>query len=161
MVAPQISIGFRVSPTEVCYAVVSREKNGPFAVMAAEVLAYPKAMTPPQQLHFVRNSVGDLAAETSATFAGIKLAETVSKPTPFRLNVEGVIQEALASKALEHFFFGTIASFSRAFGHTDRKLMKLILEGKVAFDFVPLGGFSREHRDAIAAAIAAILDHGN
>lgn len=100
-----IGVGFRVTPTVIYYAVVA-QTGEIFSAVSAETIKCPKAMSPPLQLKHVRQTVFDLLHENKATYGGIKLIEGNSRShDTFRLNVEGVVQEAFASSSLKGFFF--------------------------------------------------------
>jgi len=155
------AIGFRVTPSATHYAVVQKQSDG-FCVIAAEKITHPKALHPPDQLKHIRQTVFDLIREHQAAFGGIKLIEGNSQTRdPFRLNVEGVVQESFASSPLDHYFFGTIPKLTGVFRFEDKKKMKAILDGATRFDPVDLASFGKESREAIVSAVAAFIEHGN
>lgn len=155
------AIGFRVTPSATYYTVVTNE-NGVFRIVSADKIKCPKALEPPGQLKHIRQTIFDLIKEFAAGFGGIKLIENNSRTRDaFRLNVEGVIQEAFASSALTHFFFGTIPQLTGVFGINDKKKINAIIAGEESFDRVDMKEFGPEHREGILAAVAAILGHGH
>lgn len=125
------AIGFRVSPKKVTYAVVRGSADGVFTLAGLGEVCIPYALEAPRQLRFVRTALLDIIEETSSTRAGLRIAEsTALKRDPFRLNVEGIVQELLASSEVEHFVAGPIATIASLLGERDRKVVKQLISGK-------------------------------
>lgn len=156
------AIGFRVTPAVIYYGVIEKEGDS-VKIIAAQQIKCPKSFTPPDSLKHIRESVFDLIREHNALFGGIKLIENNSQTKDsFRLNLEGVIQEAFASSTtLKHFFFGAIPKLTGALRIQDKKKLKEIIDGKAVFDHIDMNDFRSEHREALLASLAAITEHGH
>ena len=151
------SIGFRASPSEVTYAVVEARTGGPFVVLRTGEVCVPLALEIPRQLQFVRTALLDIIEELGVTRAGLRLAEAVAQRVdPFRLNIEGVVQELLASSAVERFVTGRIVTIAALLGERDRKVVKRLIAGTkpvyIDGEWKKLAG---KEREAALIAIAA------
>jgi Holliday junction resolvasome RuvABC endonuclease subunit len=155
----QDAIGFRVTPEATFYAVVRRVDDR-YEVVAKEIIKHPKAHNEPQKLAHLRQTVRDLLETYQVRLAGVKLIENNSQnSSSFRLNCEGVIQEALASSKLDGFFFGAIPAISGAIRIKDKKLVKQLIQGSKMPEFCKWEEKQKsEYREAILAAIAALHD---
>ncbi len=152
-----VSIGFRASPSKVFYALVRGKPAEGFVLLAAGCVHIPPALEMPRQLQFVRTTLLDIMEEYGALRAGIRLSEgTALQRNPFRLNLEGVIQELLASSDVERFVAGPIATIAGLLGERDRTVIKKYVSGEAipAFD-IAWASLSAEHREATLMAIAA------
>ena len=99
------AIGFRVDPKKVTYAVVKGPAaDGTFAIAGVGEVCVPYALHAPRQLRFIRTTLLDIIEESGSTRAGLRIGEsTARRKDPFRLNLEGVVQELLASSDVERF----------------------------------------------------------
>jgi hypothetical protein len=151
-----VTIGLRVSPRRVTYAIVRGSPPDLYIVDVAALLV-PVALTVPRQLQFVRTALLDIMEEYGTTRAGLRLAEaTAQRHHSFRDNLEGVIQELLASSAVERFVTGRIATIARLLGERDRTIVKQMIEGAAAPLYaVQWSSWSPEEREAILVAAAA------
>lgn len=152
------SIGFRATPSMVYFAVV----EGPVTLDQAEILTVgsltaPPALELPDRLSFVRTTILDIIAEYDARRAGIRLIEYTAQTKPVeRLNLEGVLQELLASSGVEGYFAGAIARIGGLLGEADKTQVKKYFEGE---DFMGVERWARravEEREAIVTAVAAL-----
>jgi len=111
------AIGFRASPTGVVFAIIEGEVGpsaSPFKVLAGDAVPIPAALWPPNQLHFVRTVLLDVMEEFGVERAGLRLTEYLAgKSHPFRDNIEGVIQELLASSDVAWYIAGRNATLAR------------------------------------------------
>lgn len=124
------AIGFRATPKEIFYAVVQTTDSGTYEVIASEKVKHPEAMDEPRKLAQLRTTIFDLIKEHEAKVGGIKLIEgNAREKDSFRLNCEGVIQEAFASSSLQKYFFGAIPALTGAFQFEDKKAIKELLDG--------------------------------
>jgi hypothetical protein len=159
--SPLISIGFRVTPKAIFYSIVQREGTALKCTSALKI-SFQSGISVPKNLAHVRRQISSLSLDFKAKCGGIKLIESNSRKVDhYRLNVEGVIQEAMASSSLESLFFGNITNLTKVFGDGDKSRVKRIIEGKENCDKLDLDGLSKEHREAALAAAAAILNHGH
>ena len=151
-----VSIGFRVSPSKVTYAIV-RAATGTFALVDVAVVHVPPALETPRQLQYIRTTLLDILEEHAATRAGLRVAEsTARRKVPFRLNLEGVVQELLASSNVERFVAGPIATMAALLGLRDRTLVKQLISGASRPAFCAnWTELEEEEREAVLMAVAA------
>jgi len=125
------AIGFRVSPSKVTFAVVQTATDGKFAIAVTGEVVIPFALDTPRQLQLVRTSLLDLIEEHGITRAGLRTTEAIAPhKDSFRLNVEGVVQELLASGSVERFVAGSIVTVAALLGEHDRTVIKEFVGGK-------------------------------
>lgn len=159
-----IAIGFRVDPKKVTYAVVSGPAaDGKFTLVRNGEVRVPYALYAPRQLRFIRTTLLDIIEETGSTRAGLRTIESLAKrKDPFRLNLEGVVQELLASSDVERFVAGPIATIASHLGEDDRAVVKEYIEGTrpqlVKTDWDALDVLERE---AVLVALCAGLSSTN
>lgn len=151
------AIGFRATPTDVYYAIIDGDP-GNYTVTALDTVHVPGALLPPNQLHFLRTVLLDVMEDFGVTRAGLRTAEnTAPKRSIFRDNVEGVIQELLATSAVEWYFAGQKARIASLLGYTDRRIISKYIDGEETPPFATSWGQkNKEEREAILAACAAI-----
>jgi len=153
------AIGIRVAPKDVYYAVVEKadKMDSELELLTAASVVVPAALDLPGQLHFIRTTVLDIMAEYGVRRAGIRLTESTAQSMSVeRLNLEGVIQELISSSGVEAYFAGPIATIAARLGEKDRSRVKEYFEGA---DFMEMEGWatlSRERRESIVTAVAAI-----
>jgi len=121
-----------VDPKKVTYAVVSGPAgDGKFTIVRRGEVRVPYALYAPRQLRFIRTTLLDIIEESGSTRAGLRTIESLAKrKDPFRLNLEGVVQELLASSDVERFIAGPIATIASQLGEDDRKVVKEYIEGR-------------------------------
>ncbi|MFL5612426.1 MAG: hypothetical protein ACJ796_02045 [Gemmatimonadaceae bacterium] len=138
------------------YAIVRGDVSAGFALVNTSVVFIPPALETPRQLQFVRTTLLDIMDEYAVTRAGLRVAEGLVRRNPFRLNLEGVVQELLASSQVELYVAGPIATIASLLGERDRKRIKRLIAGEEAPDFsAQWAQFSEEEREAILVAVSA------
>jgi hypothetical protein len=117
----------------------------------------PPALETPRQLQFIRTTLLDVMDEYAVTRAGLRLAEgTAQQKNPFRLNLEGVVQELLASSSVERFVSGPIATIASLLGIRDRKVVKALIAGEQSPDYaMDWTSLTVDEREAVLMAVAA------
>jgi hypothetical protein len=152
-----VSIGFRVSPTKVTFAIVRGSPGQDFTLVNASAVNIPPALDTPRQLQFIRTTLLDVMDEYAVTRAGLRLAEhTAKQKNPFRLNLEGVVQELLASGNVERFVSGPIATIASLLGISDRTVVKALISGQESPAYaIDWTGLTNEEREAVLMAVAA------
>jgi hypothetical protein len=104
------TIGIRVSPKVVTFAIFDTEEN---AIVNIENIKIPAALSAPRQLRHVRTSTLDVIKEYGVRFAGIRTTEPKAKSrSAFRFHVEGVIQEAFVGTDIEGYETGPSATMA-------------------------------------------------
>lgn len=153
------SIGIRVTPKEVYYAIVE-ESGDDLELLTAGSVIVPPALELPDQLSFIRTTMLDIMDEYGVRRAGIRLTEyTARRTSKERLNLEGVVQELLSSSAVEQYFAGTIATIAAWLGESDRSRVKGFFEGMEFMEMDSWTDYSRERRESIVTAVAALQIH--
>jgi len=159
-----VAVGFRVDPKRVTYAVVSGPAaDGKFTIVRVGEVRVPYALYAPRQLRFIRTTLLDIIEETGSTRAGLRTIESLAKRKhPFRLNLEGVVQELLASSDVERFIAGPIATIASQLGEDDRTVVKDYIDGtrpqlvKAGWD-----DLDELQREAVLVALCAGLGNPN
>jgi len=155
------AIGLRASPTVVTYAVVDGADDK-YEVTSLDVVEVPRALLAPNQLHFMRTVLLDVMEEFEVTRAGLRIAENTARSrSVFRDNLEGVIQELLASSSVEWYFAGQIARIASMLGYTDRTVIRRMVDGdETPPSSTGWSNYSKEQREAFLVACAAIKGSG-
>lgn len=99
-------LGIRVEPKKTTFVVIEYENNE-FLIVNNESIKVPAALDFPEKLKYIRNCVLDILREYTISIAGICIAESNSQNVDVtRLHIEGVIQEAFSSSAVDKYFTG-------------------------------------------------------
>ena len=150
------SIGFRAAPSGVTYAIVEGD-GSTFNIVELNSLPVPAAMLPPNQLHFLRTVLLDVMRDFKVVRAGLRLAErSIGSVDTFRVNVEGVLQELLASSQVQWYFTGRIDRLASLL-NTERTSISRLIAGDDSPPYASdWASCSKETREAVLAACAAI-----
>lgn len=111
-----VSIGFRVSPKEIYYAIVENTgDNYEFSSIAN--IKIPISFDDPAKLSYIRNTVSTLLIQYKVCYAGIKLIEgnarsSLTNTSIFRFNVEGVLMEIFSNSTIEKYFLGVTSNIA-------------------------------------------------
>ncbi len=126
------SIGIRVSPEQVYFSVVN-EQDEVLEIKLVDRIVVPKSLETPEQLKFLRSTLGDIIFENKITLACIRITESNARKIRIpRIYMEGVIQELIASSTIQKYYVGQISSISAKLG-MDRELFKPLAIGKEVF----------------------------
>lgn len=148
------SLGIRVKPCTVVIAIYSTESNN---IVNVEDIKVPKALSTPESLKYVRNSILDILREFDISKAGLRVVESNSQTLNIRrVETEGVIQEAFASSMLSAYFCGQISSITAKLG-IPRSDFKLYVDGKKDYETIEnWDSHNKEEREAILTALGAV-----
>lgn len=150
------AIGFRATPTDIYFAIVDGAV-GDYTVLAQDAVHVPAALLPPNQLHFLRTVLLDVMEEYGVACAGLRTSEPIAlRHSTFRGNVEGVVQELLASSAAAWYFAGQKARIASLLGVTQPVLTAWIDKDAGPPFATDWGGYGKEEREAILTACAAL-----
>lgn len=110
------SIGFRVSPTEIYYAIVKDTENGNEFISISH-LKIPFSIDDPGKLSYIRNTISTILFQYHISYAGIKLIEgnaraSINNSLIFRFNVEGVLMELFSNSSVRKYFLGVTSNIS-------------------------------------------------
>lgn len=148
------SIGIRVSPRAVTYVIYDGTAR---KIVSVDAIAVPKALTAPEALKYVRNTILDVIREYAVEKAGVRITESnAQRPSHERIQLEGVIQEAFASSTVSDYYCGQISVISARLGIPRTDFKKYISEG---MDYTPVAGWaghSSDEKEAILTAIGAM-----
>lgn len=153
------AIGFRVTPTEIFYAVLEGDTNLPKIVLY-EKIRMPKALDFPAALTWCRNNIIELFAEYKASACGIKMAEPLSrsmgaaayKGSIIRANMEGILIESANYSGLK-VVAGPYSSISSLI---ESKKPKKYID---ADEFRSIEGWDQmndKYKESILAGVAAL-----
>jgi len=147
------AIGIRVAPRAVTYVIYDWAVK---EVISVDRVNVPKALEVPEALKYVRNTILDVIREYNIERAGIRIIENVAKrPSHERIQLEGVIQEAIASSTVSDYYCGQIASISARVG-IPRVDFRKYIEGDLVFEAVEnWAGHTSEEKEAMLTAIGA------
>jgi hypothetical protein len=149
-----ITLGIRSKPDSVTFAIFNSQASN---VINVEKVKIPKALSTPEALKYLRNTILDILREYSVEKAGIRITESNSKRLDIdRIQIEGVIQEAFASSNLASYYCGQISSISARIG-INRSDFKRFVDGEIEFNMIEnWGELNKEEREALFAAIGAV-----
>lgn len=157
------TIGLRVTPNEIYYAITSQEEET-FDILKCSKLVIPVALNIPEQLAFIRTSLISIISEYKITHAGLRIAESNSqfdKKAIFRLNVEGVIQEVFANSTIEKYACCNIAILSGLLEEDRTSIKKYMEKSKVKREvFAEINdwlSYKKEECETIVVATACSL----
>ncbi len=147
------TIGIRASTQEVTFAIFDTDSN---TIINIETIKIPKALSTPDSLKYVRNSILDILREYDIQSAGIRVTESSAQSLNIsRISIEAVIQESFASSELSSYYCGQISNISSKVG-IERDQFKPMVEGTVNYDAVQnWNSMTKEKREAIFTAIGA------
>ena len=150
------SVGIRVTPSEVFYAIVEQGEDELVLLTAGGVIV-PQALELPDRLSLVRTTMLDIMAAYGVCRAGIRLTESIAPKTSMeRVNLEGVVQELLSSSPVDRYFAGRIATIAAYLGESERGRVKEYFEGAEFMNLDSWSSYSRERRESIVVAVAAL-----
>src|SRR5690349_14723445 len=122
------TIGIRVAPTALTFAVYDRDLN---TVVNVEEIKISPAFDVPDALKYVRNNLLDVLREFGVQRAGIRTTEPTAKQISIeRVQIEGVVLEAFASSDLVGYYVGQIATIASRVG-IERADFKRYIDGEL------------------------------
>ena len=150
------SLGIRVTPKEVYYAITNKEGDN-IDLMICDKVIVPSALNVPEQLKFLRDTFLDIIYENKVKNACIRVVEANAQSDDYnRLYIEGVLQEMIASSTIERYYLGRIASMSNKLG-MDRKDFSALLTSNECDFIADWGGTkNKEKREAMLASYSAL-----
>lgn len=164
----KVSIGFRVSPNEIYYAILENTEEG-YKFVSISNLKIPISIDEPGKLSFIRNTVSTILTQYNILYAGIKLIEgnargSINNSLIFRFNVEGVLMELFSNSSIQKYFLGITSNIASVLGVKKEKpqdmLGKLIdVDELFTDDSKKVTG---DYKEAMLVALAAMeVGEGN
>lgn len=148
-----ITMGLRAAPKFVTFAIFDSEAS---EVLNVEDIIIPAAFAWPVALKYVRSSVLDVLREYGVERAGVRTSEPIAQSLSVeRIQMEGVIQEAFASSALDGYFAGPIST-GAAMLRVERSIFKpMTKDGRNDMEVDGWGDMTEVRREAVLYAIGA------
>lgn len=148
-----ITIGIRVTPSAVAYAVYDSDND---EIVNLDEIRIPVAFDTPESLKYVRSNLLDILREYAVQRAGIRTTEpSAQRINIVRIEIEGVIQESFASSELESYYIGHVASIMSRLG-LPRTDFKPLVDGEQDPDVENWRALSKEAREAVLCAKGAV-----
>lgn len=148
-----LTIGIRAAPSAVTFAVYDSDK---LEIINVEEISVPVAFDVPDALKYVRSNLLDVLREYKVQRAGLRVTEPTARQISIeRVQIEGVLQEAFASSALQVYYTGTIATIAGRIGE-NRESIKPMIKGARDPGIDGWAGHSEIEREAILCAIGAV-----
>lgn len=148
------TIGLRVSASEITYAIYDNVNRN---IITADEIIYPKALDAPEALKYIRNTILDIIRENGICRAGIRTAEPMAQSVAVeRIQIEGVIQEALASSTVERYYHGPISVIAAKIGMAREEFKKSLGKEGTFQDVENWNKNSDKEKEAILTAIGAV-----
>lgn len=150
------SIGIRATPNEIHYCVLTGSSDS-FEIKLVDKIVNPKSLEIPEQLKFLRSTLGDIINENDVTVACIRITESNAQQVNIpRIYIEGVIQELIASSTIQKYYVGQISSISSKIG-IQRAEFKPFASGQNSFLEIEIwNDLCLEQRESLMAAFSAL-----
>lgn len=147
------TIGIRATPKKIFFSIINFSESS-YSISNQELII-PVSFDVPQKLKYVRKTMLDIFNEYEIVLAGIRITEPIATPDNFRVMLEGVIQELIASSKVENYFAGAKISIGSKLGlPNDGSISDFIENGKVFRDIADWNSYSIEYKEAILIAFA-------
>ena len=126
-----VGIGLRVTAKEVFYAIVENSHNdGDDEIISISKIKLSPTMNEPERLENLRNTLISLFDQYAIERAAIKVIEgnansKINESIIFRLNIEGVIKEVIASNSIKEYLIGRANNVSALLGCKCKKVVQI------------------------------------
>lgn len=158
-----VSIGIRVTPNEVYYAIIKKENEG-YSIISISDIKLPKALDVPCKLSYTRNTFDTIIKQYGVNRAGIKLIEgnartTLNAGTSLRLNLEGVFLELFSNSSIENYLLGIAPNISGILGLQSKPVKDMAEDlGMDDLDETDEGRkLNNNNKEALVVAVAALV----
>lgn len=148
--------GIRCTPKKIYYSIIVFNDDETFSLINQELII-PLSFNVPDKLKYVRKTILDIFLEYNVMRAGIRITENNAQtPNKFRLMLEAVVQELIASSYVEKYFTGLKNSISTKLNISNDGTITEVIEGRSDFkDITDWSSFSTEHRESILVGFAS------
>lgn len=152
----ETAIGIRSNPNQIIYCIINGTTDQ-FEIKLIDKIVNPKSLEVPEQLKFLRSTLGDIINENKVTSACIRVTESNAQQISFqRIYIEGVIQELIASSTIRHYYVGQISNISAKLG-IQRVDFKPYASGQKTFMEIDIWkDLSLEERECLMASVSAL-----
>lgn len=111
----------------------------------------------PEQLKFLRDTFLDIIYENNVKNACIRVIESNAQSFDYhRVQIEGVLQEMIASSTIERYYLGRIASISSKLGIESKGFIPLLSSDECEYFSEWSGIRKKEKREAMLASYSAL-----
>lgn len=150
------AIGIRCTPKEIFFAVCTNE-TGALELITVESIVVPVALTTPEKLKFVRNTLLDVIHLYAITNACIRITESSAQHINIeRVSIEAVIQELFASSTIEKYYVGQISNITAKLNMPRANFLKII-SGEIEYGSVAnFETFNEVKKESILASISSL-----
>lgn len=151
-----IAAGIRCTPHKVYYTIIEIKDDTSFSLVNQELIV-PKSFDVPNKLKYIRKTLLDIFKEYNVVRAGIRITENnAQSPDLFRIMLEAVIQELIASSNVEFYFTGVKGSIASKLGLGNDGAIGLYIDGSQEFNNITdWSSYSIEHRECILVGFAS------
>lgn len=152
-----IAAGIRCTPHKVYYTIIELNGDSSFSLVNQELIV-PKSFDVPNKLKYIRKTLLDIFKEYNVVRAGIRITENnAQSPDLFRIMLEAVIQELIASSNVEFYFTGVKGSIASKLGLGYDGAIGLYIDGSQEFsNITDWSSYSIEHRECILVGFASL-----
>lgn len=152
-----IAAGIRCTPHKVYYTIIEFKDDNSFSLINQELIV-PKSFDVPNKLKYIRKTLLDIFKEYNVVRAGIRITEhNAQSPDLFRIMLEAVIQELIASSNVEFYFTGVKGSIASKLGIGNDGAIGFLIDGSQVFNNIPKwNSYSIEHRECILVSFASL-----
>lgn len=149
--------GIRCSPKKIYYSIIEFNDDVHSFSLLNEELIIPVSFSIPDKLKYVRKTILDILLEYNVTRAGIRITENNAQTTDkFRLMLEAVVQELIASSYVTKYFTGLKSSISAKLDMSNEENITDFIEGSKVFRGITgWSTYSTEHRESILVGFAS------
>jgi hypothetical protein len=151
------AIGIRCTPKEVFFAIC-RSDNGALELITVDSIIVPAALTIPEKLKFIRNTLLDVIDLYKITNACIRITEASAQQLNVeRVSIEAVIQELFASSTIEKYYVGQISNITSRLSIPRADFLKII-SGEIEYKPVRNFGTFKDanKKECILASISSL-----
>lgn len=151
------SLGIRVKPDAIFYAITQKEGDV-ITLLVCDVIKVPGALSVPEQLKFLRDTFLDIIYENNVKNACIRVIEANAQSYDYhRVQIEGVLQEMIASSTIERYYLGRVVNMSSRLGIGSKDFVPLLSSD--VCDFFPEWNEikNKEKREAMLASYSALI----
>jgi len=158
----EVSIGFRVTPNEVYYAIL-KSNDDKYEFISISSLKIPVAIDDPAKLSYIRNTISTIMGQYNILYAGIKLIEgnartSINNSLIFRFNIEGVLMELFSNSSIEKYFLGVTSNISAILNVKKEKPVEM-LNNLIDVDELKTDANKKvtgDYKEAMLVALAAM-----
>ena len=153
-----ISMGIRVKKTKVNFCIVE-EKDDSIEILTISDVVGPEVLDVPTMLSFIRSTLITIILQYKVSVAAIRVVEPIAKSNVdlLRVNIEGVIQEALSNSSVEKYYIGRNSNTKKIFKSTSKNIIAIFDEHDEFKEIRENSRLNNEQKEAIVMAISGLM----